>query len=49
MEYQQDTRKGLACALQAEYYLDMCILVTGDRHWRCTELAVRVVNRLLAR
>ncbi len=49
MEHQQDTRKGLPSALQAEYYLDMRILVTGDRHWNCTDLAERVVNRLLAR
>jgi YspA, cpYpsA-related SLOG family len=26
----------------------MRILVTGDRRWRCTALALRVVNRLLA-
>jgi hypothetical protein len=25
----------------------MRILVAGDQHWRCTELALRVVNRLL--
>jgi hypothetical protein len=29
--------------------MDMRILVTGDRHWNCTDLAERVVNRLLAR
>jgi hypothetical protein len=49
LEFQEDTRKRLASALQAEYYLDMRILVTGDRHWNCTDLAERVVNRLLAR
>ena len=27
----------------------MRILVTGDRHWNCTDLAARVVNRLVAR
>jgi hypothetical protein len=27
----------------------MRILVTGDRHWNCTDLAERVVNRLIAR
>ena len=27
----------------------MRILITGDRHWRCDELAKHVVNRLLAR
>jgi hypothetical protein len=48
LEHQQDTRKNLASALHAEYYLDMRILVTGDRHWRCPELALRVVSRLLA-
>ena len=47
MEFQEDTRKGLASALQAEYYLDMRILVTRDRHWPCTEQAERIVNRLI--
>jgi hypothetical protein len=27
----------------------MRILVTGDRHWTCTPLAERIVNRLIAR
>jgi YspA, cpYpsA-related SLOG family len=27
----------------------MRILITGDRHWRCGELAEQIVNRLLAR
>jgi YspA, cpYpsA-related SLOG family len=27
----------------------MRILVSGDRHWRCDELAKQVLNRLLAR
>jgi YspA, cpYpsA-related SLOG family len=27
----------------------MRILITGDRHWNCVELAERVLNRLLAR
>jgi YspA, cpYpsA-related SLOG family len=49
VEYQQDTRKGLVSALRAEYYLDMRILVTGDRHWPCTELAERILNRLIGR
>jgi hypothetical protein len=31
------------------YYLYMCILITGDRHWACTDLAERVVNRLIAK
>jgi YspA, cpYpsA-related SLOG family len=25
------------------------ILITGDRHWSCTDLAERVVNRLIAK
>jgi hypothetical protein len=49
VEYQQDTRKGLASALHAEYSLNMRILVTGDRHWPCTELAERIVDRLINR
>jgi YspA, cpYpsA-related SLOG family len=31
------------------YDLDMRILIAGDRHWRCDELAEQVLNRLLAR
>jgi hypothetical protein len=31
------------------YDLNMCILITGDRHWRCDDLAEQVLNRLLAR
>jgi YspA, cpYpsA-related SLOG family len=27
----------------------MRILITGDRHWRCTDLAERIVNRLIVR
>jgi YspA, cpYpsA-related SLOG family len=27
----------------------MRILITGDRHWRCDDLAKQVLNRLLAR
>jgi acetylglutamate kinase len=27
----------------------MRILITGDRHWSCMELAERVVSRLIAR
>jgi YspA, cpYpsA-related SLOG family len=29
--------------------VDMRILVTGDRHWSCQDLAEQVLNRLLAR
>ena len=28
---------------------DKPILVTGNRHWNCTDLAERIVNRLIAR
>jgi YspA, cpYpsA-related SLOG family len=31
------------------YYLDMRILISGDRHWRCNDLAEQIVSRLLAR
>jgi hypothetical protein len=31
------------------YYLDMRILITGERHWTCYELAEAVLNRLVAR
>jgi hypothetical protein len=27
----------------------MRILITGDRHWRCDDLAEQIINRLLAR
>jgi YspA, cpYpsA-related SLOG family len=27
----------------------MRILITGDRHWRCDDLAKQIVNRLIAR
>jgi hypothetical protein len=27
----------------------MRILITGDRHWRCNDLAERIVNRLIKR
>jgi hypothetical protein len=29
--------------------LDMSILITGDRHWRCTDLAEWIVKRLVKR
>jgi hypothetical protein len=32
-----------------DYNLNMRILITGDRHWRCDDLAEQVLNRLLAR
>ena len=35
--------------LLADYYLNMRILIFGDRHWNCEELAGQIVNRLLAR
>ena len=31
------------------YDLNMRILITGDRHWRCDDLAEQVLNRMLAR
>jgi hypothetical protein len=31
------------------YALDMRILITGDWHWRCDDLAEQIINRLLAR
>jgi hypothetical protein len=31
------------------YYLDMRILVTGDRYWVCYELALYVLRRLIGR
>ena len=34
---------------QESYNLNMRILVTGDRHWHCDDLAEQVLNRLLAR
>jgi hypothetical protein len=39
----------VAFAVIARYALNMRILITGDRHWRCDELAEQVLNRLLAR
>jgi YspA, cpYpsA-related SLOG family len=42
-------KEGLAYHRSASYYRDMRILVTGDRHWRCDELAERILTRLLAR
>ena len=39
----------MLCRLLAAYYLNMRILVVGDRHWNCAELAGQIVNRLLAR
>jgi acetylglutamate kinase len=41
--------RGLAHDLPACYHMDIRILVAGDRHWNCTDLAERVVNRLIAR
>jgi YspA, cpYpsA-related SLOG family len=31
------------------YYMNMFILITGDRHWRCDDVAEQIINRLLAR
>jgi YspA, cpYpsA-related SLOG family len=31
------------------YDLNMLILITGERHWRCDDLAEQILNRLLAR
>jgi YspA, cpYpsA-related SLOG family len=39
----------LVQALKFGYSLNMRILITGDRHWRCNELAEQILNRLLAR
>jgi hypothetical protein len=39
----------LVQGFQSSYALNMCILITGDCHWRCDELAEQIVNRLLAR
>jgi hypothetical protein len=39
----------VAFAPITDYHLDMCILITGDRHWRCDDLAEQIINRLLAR
>jgi YspA, cpYpsA-related SLOG family len=44
---QRSTGLGVRCP--GCYYLDMRILIAGDRHWNCTDLAERVVNRLIAR
>jgi YspA, cpYpsA-related SLOG family len=40
---------GLPRACRIGYHVYMRILVTGDRHWRCDDLAEQVLNRLLAR
>jgi hypothetical protein len=42
-------RTDLARKLRVAYHLNMRILITGDRHWRCDDLAEQVLNRLLAR
>jgi hypothetical protein len=42
-------RGGLPDIPTNDYYLDMRILVTGDRHWDCPDLAIQIVSRLLAR
>jgi hypothetical protein len=42
-------QRGLAGIAPIRYDLDMRILVTGDRHWRCDDLAEQIVNRLIAR
>jgi hypothetical protein len=39
----------LVQGFQSSYDLNMRILIAGDRHWRCDELAEQIVNRLLAR
>jgi len=39
----------LAIAARRGYYLDMRILATGDRAWPCDDLAMVVLNRLVAR
>jgi hypothetical protein len=39
----------LAFAPSTGYNLDMRILIAGDRHWRCDDLAKQIVTRLLAR
>jgi putative cell wall-binding protein len=39
----------LESAFHRSYDLYMRILITGDRHWRCDDLAEQIVNRLIAR
>jgi hypothetical protein len=39
----------LAISARRRYYLYMRILLVGDRRWKCPELAVQIVTRLLAR
>jgi hypothetical protein len=39
----------LAFELSTGYYMDIHIVISGDRHWRCDDLAEQVLNRLLAR
>ena len=39
----------MAFAPVSGYDLDRLILVTGDRHRRCDDLAERILNRLLSR
>jgi hypothetical protein len=39
----------LVQGFQSSYALNTRILITGDRHWRCDDLAKQIINRLLAR
>jgi YspA, cpYpsA-related SLOG family len=41
--------QGLDIELAFGYDLDMRILITGERHWTCREVAETVLNRLVAR
>ena len=40
---------GLGTFPLSRYYVDMRILIAGDHEWRCTDLAERVIRRLIAR
>jgi YspA, cpYpsA-related SLOG family len=42
-------KEGLAYHRSACFYLNICIHLAGDRHWRCDELAEQIVSRLLER
>ena len=42
-------REVLGFAPSTGFDLDMRILITGDQHWRCDDLAEQILNRLLAR
>ena len=42
-------KAALAKRWRRSYYVDMRILVTGDRHWHCDDLAERIVRRLVKR